>query len=204
MFRFSTSIELIYILHKHLTHPQDFLFFNCFQFFSFIHIYDKIWTAFIFSCCPPLQGWRHLRWSLRSLCRTCSSPGCCICQSPMCSRRWCGSWRTCLTQTSGCSGCRTWSPCRSSARWPLARGRPKCCRWDWGPEGRIRHNIHPLIIFSCVRQVSFCFPITVLNNVQVHVVSADGLQYLALLDGDHVRQASCHSSTVWKKQCELK
>ena len=50
--------------------------------------------------------------------------------------RWWWSWRTCLTQTWGCSGRRTWSPCRSSARWPLARGRPRCCRWDWEPECR--------------------------------------------------------------------
>lgn len=95
---------------------------------------------FIFSCRPPRQGWRHLRWSPRSPCRTCSSPGCCTCRSLTCLQRWWWSWRTCPTQTSGCSARRTWSPCRSSARWPLARGCRKCCRWGWEPEGRTERN----------------------------------------------------------------
>lgn len=131
---------ILYSTQTSNTSSNFFFSLNCFQCFSFIHIYDKIWTAFIFSCRPPRQGWTHLQWSPRSLCRTCSSPGCCICQSPTCSRRWWWSWRTCLTQTSGCSGRRTWSPCRFSARWPLARGRPRYCRWDWGPDGWILHH----------------------------------------------------------------
>lgn len=122
--------------------------------FWFVHIYDKIWTAFIFSCRPPLQGWRHLRWSPRSPCRTCSSPGCCTCRSPTCSRRWWWSWRTCPMRTWGCSGRRTWSPCRSSARWPLAQGRLRCCRSDWGPGERIAHKHR--ILYSYNNNVQTC------------------------------------------------
>lgn len=107
-------------------------FFFSFQWTPFTGIYYKTWTTSTISCLTP--GWTHLRWSRRSLCRTCSSPECCTCRSPTCSRRWWWSWQTCLTQTSGCNAHRRWSPGRSSARWPLARGCPKCCRWDWEPE----------------------------------------------------------------------
>lgn len=131
-FIFSTLI--IYILHMYLAPPQTlFSFTLSAPSGGFVHIYVKSWTAFIISCCPPHLGWRHLRWSPRSPCRTCSSPGCCTCHCPTCSHRWWRSWRTCPTRTWGWCARLSWSPCRSSARWPLARGRPKCCRWDWEP-----------------------------------------------------------------------
>lgn len=131
---------------------------NLCSLFPFIHIYDKIWTAFIFSCRPPLQGWRHLRWSPRSPCRTCSSPGCCTCRNPTCSLRWWWSWQTCPRRIWGCSGRRMRSPCRSSARWPLARGRRKCCRLDWEPEEITGCKMHVVldtqqIVELCVNQI---------------------------------------------------
>lgn len=194
VFSFITSgVYLTDFYTNHQTPPlflKSFFLFNFFQYASFLHIYDKIWTAFTFSCRPPLQGWTHLRWSPRSLCRTCSSPGCCTCPSLTCSRRWWWNWRTCPTRTSGCSAHQTWSLCRSSARWPLARGCPKCCRWDWEPEWKIRHNSVTL------RAVTV--KVKTLSWRRANHMNSAKTVYLALLYGDHIREASCYSSTIWK------
>lgn len=171
---------MIYVLH--ISHASFFFFTLSAPIFFFgggvVHIYDKVWTAFIFSCRPPHPGWRHLRWSPRSLCHTCSSPGCCTCRCPTCSRRWRRSWRTCQTRTWGWCARPSWSPCRSSARWPPAWGHPRCCTWDWEP-GVTKEN--PLSKKGVVAAENGGEP-----------------SYLPLLYGDHVRQTPCHTGATCK------
>lgn len=155
--------------------------------FLFVHICIKTLATFTCSCCLPHWGWRHLRWSPRSLCRTCSSPGCCTCQSLKCSHQWWWSWRTCPTQTSRCSAHQMWSLCHSSARWPLVQGLQKYYRSNWGP----KEDKRDVCIKSLYhKEEGWCLlaPETLLRL------------YLALLYSNHIRKTSCYSCTTWVKQ----